>query len=92
MQESTQAWEHLLHTSGGKLQLDKCAFYIIEWKFNKDGTHYINKTSTEALIIKSSSTGVKYHIKLLDNYTPFTHLGVTSTPMDHQNMNYNRWS
>ena len=55
-------------------------FYIIKWQFNKDGTHYINKTSKEALVIKSSSTGTKYNIKLLDNHTPFTYLGVTSAP------------
>ena len=63
-----------------KLQFYTCASYIIKWQFNKDGTHYINKTSKKALVIKSSSTGTKYHIKLLDNYTPFTYLGVTSAP------------
>ena len=69
-----------MHTSGDTHYLDKCAFYNIKWKFNKDGTHYINKISKEALVIESSSTGTKHYMKLLDNYTSFTYLLVTSAP------------
>jgi hypothetical protein len=32
-----QHWEKLLFTSGGKLELSKCFFYIMYWKFTEDG-------------------------------------------------------
>ena len=34
---SAQALEHLLYMSGEKLELDKCALYIIQWIFSKYG-------------------------------------------------------
>ena len=30
LQQSSQYWEHLLYTAGGKLQYSKCVFYVIE--------------------------------------------------------------
>ena len=31
MQRDATTWSHLLHTSGGKLALQKCLYYIISW-------------------------------------------------------------
>ena len=31
LQEASQVWEHLLHTTGGQLKLSKCAWYCISW-------------------------------------------------------------
>ena len=53
---SVQAWEYLLHTSGGSLELSKYALYLISWNFNDDGTSYINSTTNISLHIISSST------------------------------------
>ena len=30
-----QTWEHLLHLSGGKLNLSKCSSYILRWEWEK---------------------------------------------------------
>ena len=30
-----QTWEHLLHLSGGKLNLSKCSWYILRWEWDK---------------------------------------------------------
>ena len=30
-------WQELLEASGGKLELSKCFYYILSWKFNRDG-------------------------------------------------------
>jgi hypothetical protein len=32
-----QWWEALLHATGGKLELDKCFYYIMHWEFDEDG-------------------------------------------------------
>ncbi len=38
MQAEAQTWERLLHSTGGALELSKCFFYVMAWKFKKDGT------------------------------------------------------
>jgi hypothetical protein len=38
LQIDAQHWEKLLITSGGKLELSKCFFYIMHWKFTPEGT------------------------------------------------------
>ena len=81
---SVQEWEHLLHTSGGSLELSKCALYLISWNFNDDGTHYINSSTNVSLHIISSSIGKKIEIKVLTNEIPFTYLGITSSPNGKQ--------
>ena len=37
LQTDAQHWERLLFISGGKLELNKCFFYLLIWKFNDDG-------------------------------------------------------
>jgi hypothetical protein len=37
LQIDTQHWEKLLFTSGGKLELTKCFFYLMYWQFSDDG-------------------------------------------------------
>ena len=81
---STQAWEYLLFMSGGKLELDKCARYIIQWTFNEEDIAQLKHKSNETLIIKSSETGQEHEIKLLSNDKYFQYLGITSSPNGNQ--------
>lgn len=37
LQKDTQLWAELLQASGGKLELSKCFYYLLAWKFNKEG-------------------------------------------------------
>jgi hypothetical protein len=37
LQTDAQHWEKLLFTSGRKLELTKCFFYLMYWKFSDDG-------------------------------------------------------
>ena len=37
IQITAQWWEQLLHATGGKLELPKCFYYNITWKFNSEG-------------------------------------------------------
>jgi hypothetical protein len=34
---NTQLWERLLHASGGKLELSKCKFTVMQWDFDPAG-------------------------------------------------------
>jgi hypothetical protein len=37
LKRDAQIWERLLWTSGGLLELTKCRFYMVHWKFSPDG-------------------------------------------------------
>jgi hypothetical protein len=45
LQQDAQHWEKLLFTSGGKLELSKCFFYLMHWKFSSDGTPSLTRKS-----------------------------------------------
>jgi hypothetical protein len=46
-----QLWEQLLHTTGGELELSKCFYYILSWRWNNVGNP-IPQTIEEQKIIK----------------------------------------
>ena len=37
LQVATQTWSKLLEASGGKLELSKCFYYVLSWKFSNEG-------------------------------------------------------
>lgn len=37
LQEDSEIWANLLAALGGKLELDKCFYYLLTWKFDKNG-------------------------------------------------------
>ena len=43
LQSTAQDWEELLNATSGALKLSKCFYYLIHWRFDKNGTA---KTST----------------------------------------------
>ena len=43
VKHDTQLWHDLLWTSGGKLVLQKCGFYLIFYDFDKDGVPSMRK-------------------------------------------------
>lgn len=43
LQQIVQTWEHLLHLSGGKLNLAKCFWFIVRWEW-KQGRPIIRPT------------------------------------------------
>jgi hypothetical protein len=38
LQEISERWEHLLHLSGGALNLQKCSWYVLTWVW-KQASH-----------------------------------------------------
>jgi hypothetical protein len=44
MQDDAQLWGDLLHVSGGALEIPKCNYYIMKWKFDDKGAPELDKT------------------------------------------------
>ena len=80
LQHSSQTWEHLLHTTGGKLEIPKCAIYTLEWDFDEQGIPFLQKHTTSSINIQSSETKTKQLIPHLPNDAPFKYLGVHTSP------------
>jgi hypothetical protein len=38
LEKEGQTWERLLWTTGGKLELSKCLYYLLFYTFDDDGT------------------------------------------------------
>ena len=54
----SQIWEQLLSTSGGKLEISKCAVYTMQWKFYSQGISYLDNNSKDAITMSSSQTNI----------------------------------
>ena len=50
LRHNTQLWEKLLYTTGGKLELTKCKFTILNWNQNKTSSN--KKLQSEPIKIK----------------------------------------
>ena len=81
LRSAAQCWEHLLYTSGGKLELITCVWYYISWTFNPDGTPKISNNTSYKIILLDSVTQHHHTIKQLPIYPPFKYLGSESTPL-----------
>ena len=53
-----QWWENLLHSSGGKLELSKCFYYMFHWMFDLQGAATFSPISTfpDPIILTNSVT------------------------------------
>ena len=79
LKSAIQSWEHLLHTSSGKLELTKCACYCISWQFNPEGTPQMSNDISHKILLIDSATQQLHTIKQLPINWPFKYLGTEST-------------
>ena len=79
---TAQWWEALLFATGGKLELQKCFFYLMYWTFNEEGeARLLQKDEIVAPVtINDSETGEQVFIEQKDCGTPHKTLGVMETP------------
>ena len=78
----TQTWEQLLWTSGGLLSLEKCALWILCWKFNADGRGALmTKAELDAppMLLTTGDTGKLQEVQQLDLHDPFKTLRTNKT-------------
>lgn len=57
LKQDVQTWENFLQTTGAKLELSKCKFFIFTWTFDKNGNPVINTVDQPSImeIIDSDS-------------------------------------
>jgi hypothetical protein len=61
LQNNGTWWAGLLESSGGKLELEKCFYYLLKWKWNKNGD------PEPELITKQSTNNTTEDISLTEN-------------------------
>ena len=89
LQIVVQSCEHLLYTSGGKLERSKCGLYLIEWKFYVDGRVILApRPNIAPFTITSSFDDTQYVITLLSNNDCMKYLGIQYAPSGNQYSQY----
>jgi hypothetical protein len=72
----SQTWERFLWTSGGLLNLSKCAFYILAWQFDIEGrATYIPKQAIPDLQLTSGNQPGSSKVKQLNYDETHQYLG-----------------
>ena len=56
LHDSSQTWEHLLNTTGGKSEIPKCAIYTLKWDFDKQAINFLKENTQSSITIQSSET------------------------------------
>jgi hypothetical protein len=82
LQIDAQHWEKLLFTSGGKLELNKCFFYILFWQFSSDGQPSLTKKAQlpYKLMLHQGNDRQPTEIGQKDCSEPHRTLGVMKSP------------
>ena len=88
-QQTAQWWEQLLHATGGKLELQKCFYYPIIWKFNEEGIPELLLTSENRQVTMiSSETGNTVTIQKKMASESHKTLGIYENPSGEYNDEY----
>jgi hypothetical protein len=79
---TAQLWSHLLSSTGGKLELQKCFSYFVSWIYDAEGTPRMASPAERALniILQDSETQDQFHIIQKSNYESHKTLGVMECP------------
>jgi ribonuclease HI len=75
LKEDTQQWNDLLFVSGGKLELSKCSFHVLEFTFQPNGTPQVNGQKPQPIQLRDSITGNNINIPALSAACPHKTLG-----------------
>ena len=88
MQEDAQLWNDLLWSSGGCLELPKCGYHTIYYRFHSSGIPYLNHQHTHQVTIQSPDR-TDIPIQQKNIYTPRKNLGHFKSPADTYQAQYN---
>jgi hypothetical protein len=74
----TQLWEQFLHASGGKLELSKCKFTVMQWDFDSAGRPLlqVQDSKTHNFEINNSDKDQAVHVEYINPDTAYKLLGV----------------
>jgi hypothetical protein len=59
MQADAQLWGDLLHVTGGALEIPKCNYYVMEWKFQPCGCPELNQDVNTVLHIENGDRSAR---------------------------------
>lgn len=76
IQHNMQAWEQILFSSGGKLELSKCKFCILQWQHNKEGTYKLIPSDRMEIDVIDSETKAISTTKAILPHEPYKLLGI----------------
>ena len=89
-QTTAQWWEQLLNATGGKLELQKCFYYPIIWKFDAEGVPNLETPNDDSgIIIISSETGKQEVIWKKSPMESHKTLGIMENPSGDYQDEYN---
>jgi hypothetical protein len=91
LQAAAQLWKQLLHATGGELELPKCFYYLLHWKFDSEGNARL-ATPEELNIQISLRQSTDYqHVDITQRSCMESHktLGVHDNPVSNHRTEYN---
>ena len=75
-QHNAQLWNNILTSTGGTLNLLKCFFQVINYRFSQNGAPLVAPTDPEWFInITDKSDGSSQTVQAISAYTPYKSLG-----------------
>ena len=78
--DTSQTWEQLLYTSGGKLEISKCAIFVLQWEFTPEEQHFLIETPTTGSVkIVSSESSETFLVPQVKSTYSFKYLSIKST-------------
>jgi hypothetical protein len=89
LKKDAQSWERLLWTTGGRLALDKCKFYVAYWQFDETGQGLLMSNQdlqTPSLKLTEGDTGQLQEVQQLDLNDSFKTLGIHKTISGNQDV------
>jgi hypothetical protein len=87
LEKEGQTWERLLWTTGGKLELSKCLYYLLFYEFDPDGTPRMKKATNmeeEHVNLTSGTSPIRNPIDHRDVSQTHRTLGIWPTPEGNQ--------
>jgi hypothetical protein len=80
LEKEGQTWEHYCGTTGGKLELSKCLYYLLFYTFDDDGTLHGKANMEGTSNLTSGLSPVQNPIDHRDNSQAHRTLGIWPTP------------
>ncbi len=78
--DDLQTWQQMSNLIGGKLNIEKCGYYILSWCYINQGYMEMENSSHPDIAINTLDTNKTQHIKKYDINDDYKYLGITTAP------------
>jgi exonuclease III len=93
LRSNAQVWANMLGVSGGSLELSKCSYHLVEWKFALHGDPVLisnTNGSTQPIAVKDPITHEVHTLTSLSPYTAHKTLGHYKEPAGSQHTQFQK--